>query len=90
MSDLSQIFSTEDGFAVTALVDGSMHVNGIFDRSYVDANGVATNSSAFTCASEDLELVSMGAALTVQGVEYRAAGIEHDGTGVALVRLTRV
>lgn len=90
MTDLAALFAPADGFAVTALVDGADHVNGIFDRSYVDASGVATNASAFTCASADVDLVRQGVSLTVQGVDYRISGIEHDGTGVAVLRLTRV
>ena len=89
MSDITALFNPEDGFAVTALADGRF-VNGIFDRSYIDANGVATNASAFTCASEDVELVRQDSSLTVQGVEYRVTVVEHDGTGVSVLRLSRL
>lgn len=90
MSDLSSIFDPVDGVAVTALVDGSQHVNGMFDRSYIDASGVASNASAFTCESDEVDMVSVGASLTVKGVDYRISNIEHDGLGIAVVRLTRV
>lgn len=88
---LSDFFDTR-GFAVTALFDGSVSVDGIFDAEYVEAfpgaEGVQTAAPRFTCAAADVPS-PVGKFIEIESVAYRIKESQPDGTGIAVLVLRK-
>ncbi len=87
VEDLSVLLNT-DHFATAATV-GAATVNGIFDESFVEINGVESLSPTFYCASADVTANSMadGTAITIGGTGYTVRGVQPDGSGMTLLIL---
>lgn len=88
--DLTAFLKTGD-FAVTATYDGNRSVVGIFDNAHELASlGLAMQSAArpqFLCRADDVDADPVKKRLTVNGVDYRIAEHQPDGTGFALLIL---
>lgn len=88
--DLSPFFSAAE-FADDAMLDG-VAVQGIFDRTYVEAGGGMGMSStvpAFTLPTIAVPANPVGKLLVVKGVTYVVVTPEPDGTGITLLILER-
>ena len=60
-----------------------------FDRGYLDVLGTPSTGPAATCKSADVETAEQDVSvLTVGGVDYLVKGIEPDGTGITVLRLS--
>jgi hypothetical protein len=68
---------------------GGLLVDGIFDSLPVDEYGTQSNIPQFQCLSSDISAVSRGAGVVINSVSYTVKIIEPDGTGMALVELTK-
>jgi hypothetical protein len=89
--DLTVFFNPAD-FAVAALYNGAITVNGIFYAEYVEALGanvVAGTGPVFQCAAADLPAIAQGDTLVIGATTYKVVGIEPDGTGLLLLKLER-
>lgn len=72
----------------TADFGGGVVVAGVFDKDYVTALDIGGSSPAFRCASSAVVAVVAGAAVSINSANYTVAGpVEHDGTGMATLRL---
>src|SRR3972149_4413394 len=61
-------------------------VNVLFDRTFVDVNGVESRNPVATGRESDFSDVTHGAKMTLGGALYLVRGIERDGTGlIALI-----
>jgi len=57
-------------------------IDGIFDKEYVELNGVESYSPVFTCQTSDVPNVKHGARMTINLINYTVVGVQPDGTGV--------
>jgi hypothetical protein len=76
LKHLSNAQATLDGFPV----------QGIFKRDYVEAGGgmgMSSTAPTFRMSSFDVPINPVGKLLIVNGVTYRVAAHEPDGTGVS-------
>ena len=80
VEDFDSFFDTED-FAVDATF-GSTTINGIFDESFMEVQGVEGFHPVFTCAQADVSSIAHGNAITIGGVVYHVQGVQRDGTGI--------
>jgi hypothetical protein len=87
--DLTPFFAVSDfGTAATYSV-GSATVNGIFDKAYADPLGLVEGTApVFVCRTADVPTAAHGQTFTINAVAYTVCGVEPDGTGVTLLRLT--
>lgn len=69
-----------------ALLDGNS-VDVIFDRNYLNADGMASTSPAALADSALVAAATQASLLVVAGNTYRVRSIEPDGTGSTLLRL---
>ena len=74
---------------VTATIGAVTGVEGIFDKEYGDALGVAGNSPVLRIATTAAPAVAVGSAVTISAVSYVVTAIEPDGTGMTLLRLEK-
>ena len=72
--------------AVDATLDGQP-LRVIFDREYVDVNGMGTTGPAATAPSASVSAATTTSMLVVAGNTYRVRSVQPDGTGVSLVLL---
>jgi hypothetical protein len=88
--DLTPCFAGSDfGTAATYSVD-SATVNGIFDAAYTDPLGLVEGvGPVFICRTSDVSTAAHGQTLLINAVTYTVCGVEPDGTGVTLLRLTQ-
>ena len=82
-------FFNSDEFAVSALYNGSVSVNVIFDYAYVDQYGTASNNPLITANAADFSAATIGQSLVVNGINYKIQSLEPDGTGIVRIELTR-
>lgn len=89
------VFISDDDFAVEALWQhrGGMPVPviGIWDDAYkrIDLNtGVESSGIVFTAKSADLPEVDNEDNIIKDSVTYNIIGIEPDGTGITILRLS--
>ena len=67
----------------------------IFDNSYVailgggGLEGVESTSPGAVCKSSDIVNARYGETLQIDSITYKIAGIEPDGTGMTVLRLSR-
>ena len=61
----------------------------IVDNEYADALGVAGTQPVATCRSVDVAHAARGSAVQRAQSAFRVANVEHDGTGITLLRLER-
>ena len=80
IEDFDAFFDTDD-FAVDAQFSG-LTVNGIFDESFMEVQGVEGLHPVFTCAQADVASIAHGNAITIGGVVYHVQGVQRDGTGM--------
>lgn len=59
----------------------------LFDRSYYDALGVASNQPRARVRDTDFSGVAAGQTLAIAGVTYTIVGLEPDGQGTTVLRL---
>lgn len=83
--DLSEFLDAGD-FAVSAII-GAASVEGIFDRQYVEVNGMESYRPTFLCAAADVAAIARGAAINVEGAAFELAEQQPDGTGMVLLIL---
>lgn len=91
-ADLSTMLDNDefaDAATYSAKVYASVHpssksttVDGIFDKDYVEINGVESYSPVFDCATPDVSDATHGAKLTINSVVYTVRGVQPDGTGM--------
>lgn len=82
-------FFNGDEFATSALYNGSVSVNVIFDYAYVDQYGTASTNPLITANAADFSAATVGQSLVVGGVNYKIQSLEPDGTGIVRIELTR-
>lgn len=82
-------FFNSDEFAVSALYNGSVSVNVIFDYAYVDQYGTASTNPLITANAADFSAATVGQSLVVNGINYKIQSLEPDGTGIVRIELTR-
>lgn len=76
-----------DDFGVTAVI-GGVDVQGIFDKDYLDAYGVAGTVPIFTCKTADVSAVVPGTTtLSIGAASYLVVVVESDGTGMSRLKL---
>jgi hypothetical protein len=85
MIETLDVFLAE--FSVAVTLPGDVVVRGLFDNGFVNALGVATGERTLTMKSSDIEGLAHAQAVVVDGVSYKVAQIEPDGTGISVVRL---
>jgi hypothetical protein len=88
--DLTPFFSLTE-FASDATLGGAT-VQGIFDRSYVDAGsgmGMSSTAPAFTLPTAQVPTSPVGLAMVINDVTYAVSAHEPDGTGISLLILER-
>lgn len=76
-------------FAAGSCTIGGVTVAAIFSNRADDALLAAGSTPHLTVASADVSSTARGTAVVVNGVAYRVAQIEHDGTGLARVVLEK-
>lgn len=73
--------------------EGYTDISGIFDARYVDEQfeqtGVGHSGPALTAKSDLVSGMRNGDTITVEDVTYNVIGVEPDGTGVTLIKLSR-
>ncbi len=74
------LFLSLDEFAVQADFSGTL-INGILDRG-IDGDR-EPRSPAFTCREDELETITHGVNVTIEGVTYWFEGYRPDGFGMA-------
>lgn len=62
-------------------------INGIFDREYVEINGVESYSPVFICQSSDVPNANHGARMTINSIVYTVVGVQPDGAGISMLIL---
>lgn len=86
-------------FGVTATLTSSSagaesDVVGIFDAQYLNldlgAGSVSTSDLQFMCRTEDVEEFTQGDRLNLNEVNYEITDVQHDGTGVTVLKLHKV
>ena len=87
IEDLGEFFSSAD-FAVDALWAGST-VQVVFESPYSEFEGVASRTSHCWVRDAQVPGISNTQTLQIGSTLYKIMGIEPDGTGVSLVRLSR-
>lgn len=91
--DLDEFLDTEQGFAVEALYNAGTPVTGIFAKDYFPAPGqladVESAQPRFACKATSLPDVAQGDTLEVDGVTYKIAEVQPDGTGWLRLVLTK-
>lgn len=89
LMNIASFFNPSDGLVVPAMLDLGATFYVHFDRSYIDALGTPSSSPAATCKSADVATAEQDVSvLTVGGVDYQVKGIEPDGLGVTILRLS--
>jgi hypothetical protein len=87
--DLSIFFNTDD-FAVTATWKSTDSVNVIFDKAYLDQQGIIASNTPIAKAQEsDFAGVAEGDELLINGVNYTIDNFEPDGTGIIVLILKK-
>lgn len=87
--DVAPFFNPADGLVVPAMLDLGATFYVHFDRGYVDVLGTPSTGPAATCKSADVSTAEQDVSvLTVGGVDYQVKGIEPDGLGVTVLRLS--
>lgn len=82
--DLAPFFAD---FGVSVTIGGVAGI-GIFDNAYAQALGfTAGTSPVLIVKAADVPAVAQGDAVVVATLNFTVAGIEPDGTGLALLRL---
>ena len=71
------------------VVMGTTTATGIVDAPVDAYNGVLANAMDVTIIADRITGVATNDSATIRGVSYTVRSIEPDGTGLALVRLTR-
>jgi len=76
----------------TAVYNGSLAVEGVFSKDYIDASGGSTvdfesSTPAFVCQAADVPAIARADTLLINGTTYSVTGIEPDGTGLVLLKL---
>jgi hypothetical protein len=77
-------FIDPDDFAVVASIDGEP-VNGIFDRAYVDVNGVDSLRPTFYCALDDVLSITQGVTVDVNSENFKVLDVQREDLFVLLV-----
>jgi hypothetical protein len=72
--------------AVDATLDGQP-LRVIFDREYVEVNGMGSSGPAATAPSASVGAATTSSMLVVAGNTYRVRSVQPDGTGVSLLLL---
>jgi hypothetical protein len=88
VEDLAPFFSA-DGFAVSALWNGTTTVKGILQAPYADAfvEIVEGSEPFFLCAAASVAGVKHGDTLVINAITYKVRGVQPDGTGVVSLRV---
>lgn len=78
-------------FGVTAVINGTINVTGIFDDHFLmvdelDLN-IESSSPQFLCRTSDLTGVADGMTLVVNSTNYVITTLEPDGTGFTVITL---
>jgi hypothetical protein len=82
-------FFTGDEFATSALYNGSVVVNVIFDVAYADQFGMVGANPIITANAADFASASQGQTLAINSVNYKIHNIEPDGTGIVRLELVK-
>lgn len=80
------IFFTNADFATAATYNAAT-VQVIFDNDFVDASGMTASTPGILGETSDFSSAAKGDTITISGTVYVMKQIEHDGTGVTLIRL---
>ena len=87
--DHAAFFDVTNGFAITAVYNGSIDVVGIFDSDFIApfSTGVEGTQTIFTAPTSSIPTPAHGDTLKIGGTTYTIEGIEPDGAGITQLRL---
>lgn len=89
--DLRAFISTND-FAVSAVYNG-VSIDVIFEAAYFEENmgsvGFQGSAPMVTALTIDVPNAAHGETLVINGVTYKVASVEPDGTGITVLRLEK-
>lgn len=89
VEDLTEFLDTEDGFAVSVVLDGTT-INVIFDHEYIDDGRVSGELPMLKGQASDFASAAEGTSIVViSGVSYLVQVIQPDGTGWAEVVIAK-
>lgn len=80
------VFLDEDGFAVSAVL-GAATVSVIFDRAWVDNQGISSTQPVCQGKTSDLGAATQGTVITIGGTAYSVIDNQPDGTGMTTLVL---
>lgn len=72
-----------------SMVWGVLTIPVVFNAAYADPLGMAGNQPRATCLSSLIAAMTVGAAVSINAVNYTVTGIEPDGTGITTLILRR-
>jgi hypothetical protein len=85
------MFLSADDFGVTAIYKGSIEIEGIFDKFYLEQSvgiaGIQSNDPVFTCLTSEAPDPAHGETLEIGTATYKIIGVEPDGDGMTILRL---
>lgn len=85
-----------DEFGVTSIITSSssgqeFEVVGIFDNTYLNLDlgmgSVSTSEPQFMCRTEDVTCITQGDTLVIDSVSWKITDVQHDGTGMTVLKL---
>lgn len=82
-------FFNSDEFAVSALYNGSVTTNVIFDLAYSDQFGMVGTNPVVTASADVLGAATQGQAIVINSVSYKIQNVEPDGTGIVRLELVK-
>ena len=92
-------FFNPQEFGVTATLASNStgvecEVLGVFDSQYFNLDlgmgGVTSSDLQFTCRTADVSDFTQGDTFTLEGVNYEITDVQHDGTGITVLKLHKV
>ncbi len=91
-ADRAAFFSTAE-FAVVAQIAPkgrlAYEVSGIFDRSFIDVDGVESNTPLLTVADDDLDRPEIGMRVVVDRESFEVRSVQPSGSGVTRLYLQK-
>lgn len=82
------IFTPDDSYPTRT--DKTIKINGIFDREYIELNGMESFKPVFVGSTSDLENAKHkkgNSMIEFNSTKYKVVDVEPDGTGITMLRL---
>ncbi len=89
--DHSAFFDSAQGFAVSAVYNGAVTIDVIFDRAYFEdrpgSAGVASSQPMALAIEADVPNAAAGDTLVISATTYTVTEVQKDGTGLTQLLL---